>query len=94
MLAGILGLLGFVVTATGAWRIMRPAAVAFVLAVLWGWGAAQWPYAVTPYLTFQASASSDAMLTVYLACLAVGAALLVPSLVYLWRTFGGKLPEA
>ena len=27
-------------------------------------------------------------------CLAVGAAILVPSLVYLWRTFGGKLPEA
>jgi hypothetical protein len=34
------------------------------------------------------------MLGVYLVCLAVGAALLVPSLLYLWRTFGGQLPDS
>ena len=78
----------------GAFARARFVAVAFVLAVVWGWAAAQWPYLVTPTLTFQDAASSDAMLEVYLVCLAVGAAFLVPSLIYLWRTFGGKLPEA
>lgn len=94
VLAGVFGLLGFVVTATGARRLVRPVAIVFVLLVLWAWGAAQWPYAVTPYLTFQESASSDAMLTVYLACIAVGAVILVPSLVYLFRVFKGSHPEA
>ncbi len=94
VLAGVLALLGFIVTASGAWSLMRPVAVAFVLVVLWAWGAAQWPYAVTPYLTFQESASSDAMLKVYLACLAIGAAILVPALIYLFRVFKGNHPEA
>ena len=94
VVAGVLAILGFVVAWTGAARLARYVAVAFVLAVLWGWALAQWPYLITPYLTFQDAASSDAMLEVYLVCLAVGAAFLVPSLIYLWRTFGGKLPEA
>jgi cytochrome d ubiquinol oxidase subunit II len=93
-LAGVLAILGFVVTAIGAWSLMRPVAVVFVLVVLWAWGAAQWPYAVTPYLTFQESASSDAMLKVYLACLAIGAVILVPALIYLFRVFKGSHPEA
>ncbi len=92
--AGILAVLGFVVTHTGAYRLNRYVAVAFVLAVVWGWAASQWPYIVTPYLTFQDAASSDAMLEVYLVCLAAGAVILVPSLVFLWRTFGGQLPES
>lgn len=92
--AGVLAILGFVVTWTDAARLNRYVAVAFVLAVLWGWAAAQWPYLITPYVTFQDAASSDAMLEVYLGCLAVGALILVPSLVYLWRTFGGQLPES
>ena len=94
VVAGVLAILGFVVAWTDAARLARYVAVAFVLAVVWGWALAQWPYLITPYLTFQDAASSDAMLEVYLACLAVGAVILVPSLVYLWRTFGGKLPEA
>jgi cytochrome bd-type quinol oxidase subunit 2 len=49
---------------------------------------------VAPTLTFQDAASSDAMLEVYLLCLAAGAVILVPSLVFLWRTFGGQLPES
>lgn len=91
--AAVLGVAGFVATRAGATRLSRAIAVAFVLAVLWGWAAAQWPYLITPYVTFQDAASSDAMLEVYLVCLAVGALVLVPSLIYLWRTFGGQLPE-
>lgn len=94
VLAGVLGLLGFVVTVTSAYGVVRYVAVAFVLVVLWAWGAAQWPYAVTPYLTFQESASSNEMLTVYLGCIVVGSAILVPSLIYLFRVFKGNHPEA
>jgi cytochrome d ubiquinol oxidase subunit II len=90
----VLGLLGFIVTATGAYRLVRYVAVAFVLTVLWAWGAAQWPYAVTPYLTFQDAASSNEMLTVFLGCIVVGSAILVPSLIYLYRVFKGSHPEA
>ena len=94
IVAAVLAIVGFLVTRAGRARLSRYVAVAFVLAVLWGWAAAQWPYLITPYVTFQDAASSDAMLEVYLGCLAVGALLLVPSLVYLWRTFGGQLPES
>jgi len=90
---GVLAIASFVITLTGAYRLARHVAVAFVLVVLWGWGAAQWPYIVTPYLTFQQAASSDAMLTVFLCCLGAGAVILVPSLYYLFRVFKGTRPE-
>ena len=92
--AGVFAILGFVVTFSAAYRLNRYVAIAFVLCVVWGWAAAQWPYIITPYLTFQDAASSDAMLQVYLVCLAAGAVILIPSLVFLWRTFGGQLPES
>ncbi|MGI9116783.1 MAG: cytochrome d ubiquinol oxidase subunit II [Gaiellales bacterium] len=92
--AAVLAVLGLAVTLRGGHTRARYVSVAFVLAVVWGWGAAQWPYIVTPTLTFQEAASSDAMLEVYLVCLAAGAVLLVPSLLYLWRTFGGQLPAS
>lgn len=92
--AGVLAVAGLLVTRTGAGRASRAVAVGFVLCVVWGWGAAQWPYAITPVLTFRQAASSDAMLEVYLVCLAAGAAILVPSLLLLWRTFGGQLPAS
>ena len=92
--AGVFAILGFVVTFSAAYRLNRYVAIAFVLCVVWGWAAAQWPYVITPYLTFQDAASSDAMLQVYLVCLAAGAVILIPSLVFLWRTFGGQLPES
>ena len=92
--AGVLAVAGLLVTRTGAGRASRAVAVGFVLCVVWGWGAAQWPYAITPVLTFRQAASSDAMLEVYLVCLGAGAAILVPSLLLLWRTFGGQLPAS
>lgn len=94
VLGGLFGIAGFVVTLTGAYRVARPVAVAFVLVILWGWGAAQWPYVVTPYLTFQQAASSDAMLIVFLSTLAAGAVILLPALYILFRVFKGKHPEA
>jgi len=88
------GLAGLVLMARRAWRWVRPVGVAFVLTILWGWAAAQWPYAVTPHLTFEAAASSPAMLRVYLVCLAVGGVILLPALWLLFRLFKGGHPEA
>ena len=92
--AGVFGVAGVIATATARYRLVRPIAVAFVLSVLWGWAVAQWPYAITPYLTFQEAASSDAMLRVYLICLAAGSVILLPALYLLFRLFKGGHPEA
>ncbi|MFO1540584.1 MAG: cytochrome d ubiquinol oxidase subunit II [Chloroflexota bacterium] len=92
--AGLCGAAGLAALAARRYRWVRPLGVAFVLAVLWGWAVAQWPYAVTPHLTFEAAASSPAMLRVYLVCLAIGGVILVPALYLLFRLFKGGHPEA
>ncbi len=91
---GVLALTAFVVTLTRAYAVARYVAVAFVLAVLWGWGLAQWPYVVTPYLTYQDAASTNAMLRVFLICLAAGAVILLPALYILFHVFKGGHPDA
>ncbi|MEY4226169.1 MAG: hypothetical protein RL190_926, partial [Actinomycetota bacterium] len=70
--AGAFGAAGLACLAARRYRLVRPLGVAFVLAILWGWAVAQWPYAVTPHLTFAEAASSPSMLRVYLVCLAIG----------------------
>ena len=50
-----------------------------------GWGAAQSPYLLPGELTLEQAAAGDATLVAFLASLAVGALVLVPSLVYLYR---------
>lgn len=94
LVAGACGAAGLVCLARRVQRLVRPLGVAFVLAILWGWAVAQWPYAVTPYLTFAEAASSSSMLRVYLVCLAIGGVILVPALWLLFRLFKGGHPEA
>jgi cytochrome d ubiquinol oxidase subunit II len=65
----------------------RVLAIAQATLVLWGWGLAQFPYVVPPGLTFTAAAAPRAVLAAVLGALLVGAAILVPSLVYLFRVF-------
>ena len=92
--AGAFGAAGLACLTARRYRLVRPLGVAFVLAILWGWAVAQWPYAVTPYLTFADAASSPSMLRVYLVCLAIGGVILVPALWLLFRLFKGGHPEA
>lgn len=92
--AAAFGAGGLAALAARAYRWVRPLGVAFVLAILWGWAVAQWPYAVTPHLTFADAASSPSMLRVYLVCLAIGGVILVPALWLLFRLFKGGHPEA
>jgi cytochrome bd ubiquinol oxidase subunit II len=64
-------------------RVTAPLAVT---ALLWAWGAAQYPV-LLPGVTLEDAAATDAVLAASLAALGVGGALLVPSLWWLFRTF-------
>jgi cytochrome d ubiquinol oxidase subunit II len=69
--------------------VARLAAAIAVAAVLWGWGAAQYPYLLSPQLTIDAGAAAAPTLRAMLFVLLGGGALLVPSLVYLFGIFQG-----
>jgi cytochrome d ubiquinol oxidase subunit II len=73
------------------WRrkygVARVAVVAQVSLILWGWAVAQFPFIIPPSLTIDAAAAPRVTLTLLLAGLAAGAAILIPSLRYLFRTF-------
>jgi cytochrome d ubiquinol oxidase subunit II len=67
--------------------LARVAAALAVTAVMWGWAAAQNPYLLQSQLTIAAAAAPAATLRAMLISLTVGAALLVPSLVFLFALF-------
>jgi cytochrome d ubiquinol oxidase subunit II len=69
------------------WSTARVAAAAHVSLLLWGWGIAQYPYLIPPTHTIRDSAAPAVTLEVLLACVALGALMLIPSLGYLFRTF-------
>jgi cytochrome d ubiquinol oxidase subunit II len=65
-----------------AWA--RITAAAAVAAIVWGWGAAQYPYLLEDTLTVQQGAAPDATLTATLVGLGVGALVLIPSFALLY----------
>ena len=65
----------------------RVAAAAQVGLIVAGWAASQYPYLVVPDLTLQGTAASVATQRALLVALAVGAALILPSLFFLLRVF-------
>ncbi|MDQ4132733.1 MAG: cytochrome d ubiquinol oxidase subunit II [Actinomycetota bacterium] len=67
----------------GRYRPARVAAVIAVVAVVWGWAAAQYPQLLVGELTIDEAAGSRATLTAMLASLAVGSVLFVPPLIAL-----------
>ncbi len=82
--SGVLGTAALAMLWRGAPGATRLLAVGAVLAVLLGWGVAQFPYVLPPTLTFQAAASPagslEALLVVF-----IGAALVIaPSLALLF----------
>lgn len=84
---GSLGLL-----AMRRYALVRPAAALTVTAVLWGWGAAQYPDMLPPDSPYQAVAAPLSVLHPVLICLAVGAVILLPSLAYLFVLFQRPTP--
>ncbi|MCR4374410.1 MAG: cytochrome d ubiquinol oxidase subunit II [Acidobacteria bacterium] len=80
------------VTAIGAlwWRryaVARLAAATQLSLILWGWAFAQFPYVVPSSLTIRNSVAPRVTLVLVAWALAAGAVLLIPSLLYLRRTF-------
>jgi len=65
----------------------RAAAALAVTAVLWSWGAAQYPRMLPPDTTVRSAAAQSPVLVASLISLAVGALLLVPSLLWLYALF-------
>jgi cytochrome d ubiquinol oxidase subunit II len=55
--------------------------------IFWGWALAQYPFLIPPDLTIQRAAAPDTTLRLVLIALAVGGAVLVPSLWYLFQIF-------
>jgi len=76
-------------TATGSrrYRLARVASATAVASVIGAWGAAQWPLLIVPDVTVAGAAAPDATLRAVFTGLVAGGALLVPSLVLLFRVF-------
>ena len=71
----------------GQYLAVRVTAGLAVAAILWGWGAAQYPVLLPPSTTVDAAAASPAVVQAVLGATAVGALLLVPSLWWLFSIF-------
>ena len=80
------------------WRrryvLARVAAAATVTLILWGWGLAQYPYVLPPDLTIAQAAAPRITLELTLGALGLGAAVLFPSLYYLFKIFKKRNPSA
>ncbi|MEA2684575.1 MAG: cytochrome bd ubiquinol oxidase subunit [Chloroflexota bacterium] len=74
--------------------LARTAAVAQVALVLLAWAAAQYPVILPPDLTLDGTASPPESMALLLGTFVVGALLLVPSLILLFRVFKGRNPAA
>ena len=65
-------------------RGVRPLAVGAVVAVIWGWGAAQYPYLLPETLTIEDGAGASATLTAVLVVFGVAVVVVLPALVLLY----------
>lgn len=68
------------------WRAVIASSGA-VATVLWGWAVSQYPQIVPPYITSHIARAPDNVLWIMLVVIAVGSALLFPSLTYLFILF-------
>src|SRR5690242_1833254 len=74
---------------TRRFYLARALAAAQVTLILWGWGAAQYPYLIEPSITIQDAAAPQITLRLLLIALAAGALILFPSIYFLFRIFKG-----
>jgi cytochrome d ubiquinol oxidase subunit II len=86
-LSGVAGAAALGATAHGRERVARIGAALAVASVVAGWGVAQWPYLIVPDLTAADAAAPKSSLGPIALGLAVGAALVAPSLLLLFRVF-------
>jgi cytochrome d ubiquinol oxidase subunit II len=90
LLSAVAGVLSLALLVRRRYVLVRLTAALAVAAVVWGWGAAQYPVLLAPGLTVDDAAASRAVLQATLGALAVGAVLLVPSLAWLFAILQGE----
>jgi cytochrome bd ubiquinol oxidase subunit II len=72
---------------TRRWAVARIAAAAQASLILWGWVIVQYPFVIPPSLTLRAAAAPRFTLVLLLYAVLAGSVILLPALVYLFRTF-------
>jgi len=93
--SGLCGAATLALVAASRFALARATSAAAVVAVMIGWAAAQKPDLLPGALTLEQAAAGDTVLAGLLGGLAVGALILVPSLVYLYRlVLRGTLDQA
>jgi cytochrome bd ubiquinol oxidase subunit II len=88
-----LGLVAIALIHRGAGRGTRPVAVGAVIAMVWAWGVAQYPYLLPTSLTIESGAGVDATLKLVLAVFVVAILLVLPSLGLLYALAQRDLVE-
>jgi cytochrome bd ubiquinol oxidase subunit II len=83
-----------VVLRRGARRPLRPLAAGAVVAVIWGWGVAQFPYLLPTSLRIDQAAAPDPTLTIIFIVFGAAAVLVLPSLGLLYMLAQKDLLEA
>jgi len=78
----------------GGRRPLRPLAAGAVIAVIWGWGVAQFPYLLPTSLRIDQAAAPDATMTIVFIVFAVAAAVVLPSLGLLYTLAQKDLLES
>jgi len=78
----------------GGRRPLRPLAAGAVVAVIWGWGVAQFPYLLPTSLRIDQAAAPDATMTIVFIVFAVAAVVVLPSLGLLYTLAQKDLLEA
>ena len=84
ILSGLCGLGVLALLWRGAGRGARPLAVGAVVAVIWGWGVAQYPYLLPQTLTIKDGAGASETLTAVLVVFGVAVVVVLPALGFLY----------
>ncbi|MDX6635079.1 MAG: cytochrome bd ubiquinol oxidase subunit [Solirubrobacterales bacterium] len=78
----------------GGRRPLRPLAAGAVIAVIWGWGVAQFPYLLPTSLRIDQAAAPDATMTIVFVVFAAAAVVVLPSLGLLYTLAQKDLLES
>jgi cytochrome bd ubiquinol oxidase subunit II len=80
ILSAVCGIAALALIRGGARRGVRALAIGAVVAIIWGWGVAQYPYLLPTDLTIAAGAGTGATLTMVIVVFGVAVVLVLPAL--------------